>query len=116
MPPTILVAEDEAEIAKLLAEVLLYEGYAVLVARDGLEALALLERREADLLLTDHLMPRLTGLALIDRLHQQPELAVPVILMSAVTPVPLPPPPTTFLPKPFDLEWLLEIIARRLAG
>lgn len=116
MTRTILVADDETAIAETLADILLFEGYAVLVARDGLEALALLERREADLLLTDHLMPRLTGLALIDRLHRQPELAVPVILMSAVTLVPLPPPPTTFLPKHFDLDRLLELIARRLSS
>jgi CheY-like chemotaxis protein len=114
MARTVLVADDEVDIAQTLAETLEGEGYAALVAHDGVEALAILERHEADLLLTDHLMPRLTGLALIDHLHRHPALAVPVILMSAVTPLPLPPPTTTFLPKPFDLDELLDLVAALL--
>lgn len=114
MAGTILVADDEVDIADTIAEMLEGEGYAVLLARDGGEALALLERGAADLLLTDHMMPHLTGLELIAYLHRHPDIAVPVILMSAVTPLPLPPPPAAFLPKPFDLDELLDLVAALL--
>ncbi len=114
MGRTILVADDEPGIAELVADALAGEGYAVIVAHDGVEALAILGRREADLLLTDHLMPRMTGLALVAHLHRHPALAVPAILMSAVTPLPLPPPPTAFLPKPFDLDALIDLVAAML--
>lgn len=87
----------------------------MLRAYDGAMALGLMERERPDLLITDNMMPRLTGVDLIAHLHARPELAVPVVLMSAVTPVAVPPPPTVFLPKPFDLDRLTALVARLLA-
>jgi PAS domain S-box-containing protein len=60
---TILVAEDEASIRKVARAALEDHGYTVLLARDGEEALDLLERRagEIDLVITDLVMPRLGG-------------------------------------------------------
>lgn len=113
MPTTILVADDEPDILAVLADLLEGEGYRVLRARDGAEALARLERERPDLLLTDDRMPHLRGVDLAAHLGARLARAVPVILMSAVAPASLPP-GTTFLPKPFDLNRLLDMVARLL--
>lgn len=116
MGKTILVADDDPAIVALLADVLGDEGHVILRARDGRQALARLEAGGCDLLITDNMMPRLSGVDLIRRLHGRPDLAVPTILMSAVAPPAPPPPPVAFLPKPFDLDHLLALVARLLPG
>lgn len=106
MPATILVVDDELYIVEFVATVLEDEGYRVERAYNGREALARLARGGCDLLITDNMMPHLSGLQLINRLRAEPTLDLPVILMSAVTPQ-SPIPPTVFLPKPFGLDDLL---------
>jgi two-component system, cell cycle sensor histidine kinase and response regulator CckA len=70
---TVLVAEDDDAFRTLLCRVLEENGYRTLQARDGLEALALVEREGArvDLLLSDLAMPRLGGVDLLERLRDQ---------------------------------------------
>lgn len=114
MPATILVADDDRPIADLVALLLEDEGYVVLCAYNGQHALRQLELAACDLLITDNMMPGLTGLELVAHLHAHPALAVPVIMMSAVRPFHAPPPPTVFLPKPFDLTNLLALVERLL--
>jgi DNA-binding NtrC family response regulator len=114
MSATILVADDDAPIVEIVAAVLEDEGHTVLRAYDGAEALMHLDRDGLDLLVTDNMMPRLSGVELIAHLHAHPRLAVPVILMSAVTPVRMPP-TVTFLPKPFDLDRLTSLVDHLLA-
>ncbi|HET7040934.1 MAG TPA: response regulator, partial [Gemmatimonadales bacterium] len=82
----------------------------VLRAYDGTQALAILQGGGIDLLITDNMMPHLSGVELIAYLHDHPDVSVPVILMSAVTPVKMPP-HTTFLPKPFDIDSLASLVA-----
>src|SRR5207249_3027696 len=67
---TILVAEDEEGVRDLVQRVLRGEGYDVLTARDGAEALALCGRHGGtiDLLVTDLIMPSLGGTELVARL------------------------------------------------
>ncbi|HET8631101.1 MAG TPA: response regulator [Thermomicrobiales bacterium] len=113
MPATILVAEDDPAIRDLLAELLEGEGYRVLRARDGAEALLRLDLDHPDMLLTDERMPRLSGTALIARLRARPDLVVPVVLLTA-TPPAAPPPGVTLLPKPFDVARVLAAVALRL--
>ncbi len=112
MPATILVADDELFIVDLVATVLEDEGYSIRRAYNGRDALAQIERGGCDLLITDNMMPHLSGIQLI----ANPALAVPIILMSADTAHP-PPAPVVFLPKPFDLDDLLArvemLVARR---
>jgi DNA-binding response OmpR family regulator len=111
-PPTVLVVDDEPVIRETLAIFLEAEGYAVRTAPDGLAALAELEHGGIGLVLSDVMMPRLDGLALARRLRcRQP--AVPVVLMSAVAPIPeLPEVPV--LHKPFALERLIDVIVTML--
>ncbi len=63
------------------------KGYAVLTAASGQQALGLLAQHQVDLVLSDHLMPGLTGAELARQIKaQMPEL--PVILISAVNEIP----------------------------
>jgi len=80
---TILVAEDDESLRALAIKVLTREGYTVLAARDGQEAVELFEREGTaiQLVLLDDVMPRLSGRAALDRIQAMaPRL--PVILCS----------------------------------
>ena len=61
MSPTILVADDEPNIVISLEYLLRREGYTVLIARDGQEALDTITRDKPDLVLLDVMMPKKTG-------------------------------------------------------
>jgi nitrogen-specific signal transduction histidine kinase/CheY-like chemotaxis protein len=83
---TILLVEDEEGVRRLLKHVLAREGYNVLEAASGPEALGLYQqlRRPVDLLLTDIVMPRMSGRELAERMvNLQPGLKV--IFMSGYT-------------------------------
>jgi len=69
---TVLLAEDQGSIRELIRESLASNGYKVLAANDGLEALQIAERYEAtiDLLITDVVMPRMSGHELAERLKR----------------------------------------------
>jgi two-component system, cell cycle sensor histidine kinase and response regulator CckA len=80
---TILVAEDDAALRRLVSEVLNGLGYHVILARDGLEAVELFasNQTEIDLVTLDILMPKVGGLEAYRRIRQlEPE--VPVIFMT----------------------------------
>lgn len=115
MPATILVADDEVPIVELLADLLEEAGYRVVFAYNGADALNLIEREPPSLLITDNMMPRLSGLQLIERLRGDGKPPFPIILMSAVHPERLPP-AIAFVPKPFDLDRLLNLIDVCLAA
>ena len=106
----ILVVDDEPTIRSFLHELLAGEGYAVATAAKGDEALAAITTDRPGLLITDTMMPRLGGLALIARARLLPP-PLPIILMSAAPPRTLPPAPTRFIAKPFALGHLLCLVA-----
>ena len=110
IPPLVLVVDDEDVIVDALADTLEDEGYRVQRARDGREALALIEQIAPDLVLSDVRMPYIDGLTLVHRLRER-GLPIPVVLMSAhYAGIDLP--DVAFVPKPFDLDQLLAVIAR----
>ena len=80
---TILVVEDERNIAELVVAVLEYEGYRIITASNGQEALATLETTHPDLILSDVMMPLMDGRELCKRLQAHPQhRSIPVVLMS----------------------------------
>ncbi len=110
---TVLVADDEPTLLSLIAELLADEGYDVVTARDGREALELASRRAPDLILLDVMMPRLDGREALRLMRDRPELReVPVAMMSAGIREDQVPPGVALLPKPFDLDRLLALVAR----
>jgi CheY-like chemotaxis protein len=81
--PSLLVVDDD-DTRESLAELLRDEGYAVSTARDGSQALELLQAERPDLVLLDIVMPRTTGIELLSRLRLRWSPAeLPVIMMSA---------------------------------
>lgn len=83
-PARILVADDVPENARLLEAVLVARGYEVLIARDGEETLAVVEREQPDLILLDVVMPGLDGYAVCERLRAGDATAVlPVIMVTS---------------------------------
>jgi len=110
---TVLVVDDEVAIREMLADALAAEGYKVVGAADGAEAIAAVARDRPDVVLSDVLMPGLDGPSLIARLRLLGE-RVPVILMSAyLRQSPLP--SVRLVRKPFELDDLLAAIDAALA-
>jgi DNA-binding response OmpR family regulator len=78
---TILLVDDEDSIQKLLAYPLEREGYRVLQARDGEEALSRFASEHVDLVVLDIMLPKLDGLEVCKRLRAESE--VPIIMLTA---------------------------------
>ncbi|HOX46583.1 MAG TPA: sigma-54 dependent transcriptional regulator [Myxococcota bacterium] len=82
MPAKILIADDELNIRKVLAATLRREGYEVLTAKDGLEAIELLKGGQVQVVVTDMKMPTLGGLDVLRHVHEQYP-RTPVIIITA---------------------------------
>lgn len=80
----ILVADDEPNIVISLEYLLKREGYAVLVARDGEEALAAIRREQPNLVLLDVMMPKKTGFEVCQEVRSDETLqAVKILMLTA---------------------------------
>jgi CheY-like chemotaxis protein len=111
---TVLLVEDEAPVRSSIRRALERQGYTVLDAAHGLDAVAAFERNadRVDLLLSDVVMPQLGGRPLVERLRRsKPDL--PALLMSGysqddpASEVPL-------IQKPFDMTALVERVRKVL--
>jgi DNA-binding response OmpR family regulator len=86
MAPHVLVADDDAWILRMVATVLEKRGYSVESAVDGDDAMARALARTPDLLITDVMMPKMDGWALVRNLRARVELAMlPVIFLTALS-------------------------------
>ncbi len=84
MIPFILVVEDEDALSTLLQYNLDKEGYEVVVAADGEEALTLASERLPDLIVLDWMLPKVSGIEVCRRLRQRTESRnVPIIMLTA---------------------------------
>jgi signal transduction histidine kinase/DNA-binding response OmpR family regulator len=81
---TVLVVDDEADTVDFIRDTLKAEGFRVLVAHDGRQALELLRRRRPDLVLLDIMMPELSGFEVLEALAGDPQTAgIPVVVLTA---------------------------------
>ncbi len=81
---TILVADDEVHIVQVVAIKLRNNGYSVVTASSGIEALEIIRQTPCDALITDYQMPGMTGIELIEKLRSEPATAaMPVIMLTA---------------------------------
>ena len=114
----VLVVEDEEVVRGLVRQMLVGQGYEVLVAQDGEEALDRAARHTIDVLLTDLSMPNVGGREVAERLREaQPDLKV--IYMSGYAedlPTGALPPSTSFLGKPFTFAELTETVRALIAA
>src|SRR3974377_1816649 len=84
MKPSVLVAEDEGALVTLLRYNLEREGYRVLEAQDGEEALLVATEEKPDLVLLDWMLPQLSGIEVCPRLRSpQDTRHVPIIMLTA---------------------------------
>jgi DNA-binding response OmpR family regulator len=81
MTPTILLVEDEPELARVVSRELAAAGYQVVRAADGRTALTLHERARPDLLILDWMLPGLDGLAVLREVRRT--AATPVLMLTA---------------------------------
>ena len=113
----LLIVEDVPDILRLLEETLKFKGYNAVTARNGQEALEMIQRERPALIITDIMMPKLDGFGLVHRLRINPETRdIPVIFLTA-TYVALEDKAfalnigvTRFIEKPVNFEKFLETI------
>jgi CheY-like chemotaxis protein len=116
---TLLVVDDEAGITEALNDLLSEEGFHVLVASHGKEALERMAGKRPDLILLDYMMPVMDGRELWLALQGDAAARdIPVLMMSAVPRASLPPDckPVAFLRKPFTIDRLLAEVNRLLGS
>ena len=111
---TIAVIDDDIHIGNVLEELLQREGYAVIRAYSGTEAVLLLERQRPDLVLLDLMLPGLSGEEVLAKIE-----GIPVMVVSAKVGVEdkvslLLGGAAVYITKPFDSRELLARIAVRL--
>ena len=113
-PQRILVVDDDSDVRQLSTRALVCSGYQVDAAEDGAAAWEALQLKAFNLLITDHDMPRLTGVDLIKKLRSA-HISLPVILATGRLPaMELVQNPSlqlaALLPKPFSVVDLLETV------
>ena len=120
MAKEILAVDDEEDILQLLRFVLEMEGFVVVTARDGAEALEVIASRRPDLIIADLMMPRVSGVMLLQRLKTQAETAsIPVVVLSAwgddeMVRIAIDVGAEAHFSKPFDSGELVRFIRREL--
>lgn len=120
----ILVVDDEAPVRNLLSDVLEKEGYTVFTAETGVEASAIYNSNEIDLIITDLVMPEKGGIDLIMELKKQ-DPNIKVIAISGgggitgrfdYLPIAKLVGATEIIAKPFQVTEIREQVARMLAA
>lgn len=82
----VMVVEDDASLREIYSIRITAEGYEVVSAGDGEEALAVAVREKPDLILSDVMMPKISGFDMLDILRSTPETAnIKVIMMTALS-------------------------------
>ncbi len=118
--PKILIIEDEIDIRETLAEVLQLHGYQVILASSGKIGLVEATLHQPDLILCDVMMPGLDGFQTVEKIRQNPNLAlVPIIFLTARTDhrdhrMGMVAGADDYLYKPFKIEELVHSIRSRM--
>ena len=100
--PKAIIAEDDENIRRLLSVLLKREGFEVLPAANGVEALELLSTTEAEVLLLDLMMPVMSGFEVLQHIEQNGKKGPCIIVVSAV--------PDAYLDRVREQAW--EVITK----
>lgn len=117
-PPLILVAEDDFNVRLTLEIVLEDEGFEIILAADGEEALRAARESHPDVILLDQIMPKLDGKQVFQALRADESTRdIPVLVLSGMERgVPADWPGAEFIGKPFSPEVLVRRIRAVLAA
>lgn len=122
MPHTILVADDEPALLRLMEFMLAKQGHLLLTATNGEEALALARERRPDLVVLDIMMPKRDGYSVAAAIRADPQIQhMPIIMLTAraqeddiargiAVGV------DTYITKPFSPEAFVRVVAAHLEG
>ena len=115
----LLIVEDDLDILKLLATTLEFSGYRVVTARNGREALDVVQQEHPAIVIADIMMPKLDGFGLVHRLRISPKTrSIPVVFITATfvsrddREFALNIGATRFIQKPLDLDEFLMTIEK----
>lgn len=113
-PAVVLIVEDEEPIAQALAIIMEDFGFTPVVAAHGKQAMELLRQHQPALIITDLMMPHLTGAQLIATLRADAAYSTtPIVIMSAASKqYVLEAGADAILPKPFDLRQVEDLLRR----
>lgn len=117
----ILLVDDDAEIIESMRYALESRGYAVRVARNGNQGLAMIEEQQPDLMILDMMMPKRSGFLVLERMRRKEPTGVKVIMVTAneggrhkayaeMLGV------DDYIRKPFSMDRLLDSVASLLAS
>jgi two-component system response regulator MtrA len=108
---TVLIVDDDECIAELLADLLEGEGYRAVIAHDGATALEYARNERPDMVLSDCMMPGLSGTQLAQELRRSSTTrTIALVLMSSTRPRDLAMQNVPFLPKPFEIDDVLSLV------
>lgn len=115
---TILIAEDQVDIAKFLKQGLSEEGYQCIAVKNGLEVLEIVKQKSFHIILLDWMMPKLKGIDVCYQLRQEGNIT-PIIFLTAKDTVEdtiegLKTGANDYIKKPFNFEELLARIETHL--
>jgi two-component system response regulator VicR len=119
MPAKILVVDDEVHLARIIQFTLEHEGYEVVTAFDGGEAMAVAERSRPNLVILDLMLPVIDGYRVCSLLHEREWFhGVPIIILTARDVgrehIDGPLDADLFMSKPFNTEDLISVVRELL--
>jgi CheY-like chemotaxis protein len=116
----VLIVDDDPQMRVLLREILSEEGYQILEATDGKQALELIHQQPVDLLITDRAMPVMDGMELLEKLREE-KRAIPALVISAygdeamwASAIGLG--AEDYVLKPFSTESVMRVVKRKLGS
>ncbi|MEP6694219.1 MAG: response regulator [Chloroflexota bacterium] len=116
MGKRVLVVDDDASIRELLSSALEDDGYEVVPATNGADALAVCARWRPDVIVLDLMMPVMDGWTFAKRLHENADISsIPIVVLSAANDLARHAKTigaADVVGKPFDLDQLLPKVAR----
>lgn len=116
---TLLLVDDDRNFLRALRLVFEIDGYRVLTAHDGVDAMALAAAQRPDAIVTDLMMPGVDGLELCRRLKAEwPTLRIPIVMLTATFPLPAQGdwPWDVLLSKPVSAALLRRVVDSLLSG
>jgi CheY-like chemotaxis protein len=113
-PRPVLIVEDDPDVSSTLHDVVEEQGYRVICAQNGREALSLLEKELPSLMLIDLFMPVMSGVELLRVIRSSPKLsAIPWVIMTGANDQMIGVrEDATVLYKPVDFEALTQLLQR----